>query len=146
MARQRQKQVFTFDEVGDVIRSATRLQQLADEKVGDGEVSMEQLREIAVELKVSPDALAQAIATSDRDMRSIRKRVRRKVFWFRHAGVYSAVMLGNLGIDLADGDGVEWAFFPIMGWGIFLGIHAAYAFSGKGSSLEQRLMSREMRG
>ena len=146
MARQRRRtsEVFTYDEVGEVIKSATRLQQLADEKHGAGEITMSQLREIASELRISPEALGQAIATSDRDMKSVRKRVKRKLWWFRHAGTYAAVMAGATGIDLVDGSGIDWVYFPILGWGIWLGVHAAYAFSGRGSGLEQRLMDREM--
>ncbi|MDH3500632.1 MAG: 2TM domain-containing protein [Acidimicrobiia bacterium] len=141
----RSTESFTYDEVGDVIKSATRLQQLADEQQGTGEVTMEQLREIAVELKISPEALRQAIATSDRDLKSVRRRVRRKLWWVRHAGTYAAIMIGVTGIDLAEGNGIDWAYYPILGWGIWVGIHAAHAFSGGGSALERRLMNREMR-
>lgn len=138
------KQTFTYDEVGEVIRSATRLQQLADDRAGAGAVSMDQLREIAGELRVSPEALAQAIATSDRAMKSIRRRVRRKVLWFRHAGTYAAVIAGLAGIDWFVDPGLNWFYFPGLGWGMFVAIHASYAFSGRGSKLEQRLMDREI--
>ncbi len=138
------KQTFTYDEVGEVIRSATRLQQLADDKEGAGDVSVQQLREIASELKVSPEALAQAIATSERDLKSVRRRVRRKLLWFRHAGTYAAVTAGLAGIDVLSGSGVDWFYLPAIGWGMLVGMHASYAFSGRGGMLEQRLMDREI--
>ncbi len=146
MARRsrRTPQVFTYDEVGEVIKNATRLQQLADERGGAGEVTMAQLREIASELQVSPEALAQAIAATDSEMKTVRRRVRRKLLWFRHAGTYSGAMAGLAGIDWLSGSGLDWVFFPAIGWGMFLAAHASYAFSGRGSSLEQRLMNREI--
>lgn len=146
MARRsrRGSQVFTYDEVGEVIKNATRLQQLADAREGAGEVTMEQLREIASELRVSPEALAQAIATTESEMKTVRRRVRRKLLWFRHAGTYSGVMVGLAGIDWFSGSGIDWVYFPVIGWGMFLAAHASYAFSGRGSTLEQRLMNREI--
>ena len=148
MARRTRKQeTFTYDEMGQVIKSATRLQQLADEKEGGGEVSMAQLRDIAVELKISPETLAQAIATSDRDMRSVRKKVRRKLMWFRHAGTYAAVSAAAVGGDLAAGGGLgAGSLVPVFVWGALVGVHAAFTFSGKGGGLEQRLTDRELAG
>ena len=89
--------------------------------------------------------LAKAIATSHRDMRQVRKRVRRKLWWFRHAGAWAAVSAGLIGIDLAGNPGIGWAWFPVLAWGILVGIHGTQAFSARGSRLEQRLMRREMR-
>lgn len=136
--------MFTYDEVGEVIKNATRLQQLADQRAGAGEVTMDQLREIASELQVSPEALAQAVATTESEMKTARRRVRRKLLWFRHAGTYTGVMAGLAGIDWLSGSGIDWVYFPAIGWGMFLAAHASYAFSGRGSSLEQRLMNREI--
>jgi hypothetical protein len=139
------RDTFTYDEVGEMIKSATRLQQLADENRVGNTVTLGQLQEVAAELNIPPDSLQRAVAAARRDGRAARKRVRRKLRWFRHAGTYAAITAGIVGADLAAGGGLEWpSFFSMIGWGSVVGVHGAFAFSSRGSRLEQRLIDREM--
>ena len=98
---------------------------------------------MAAELKISPEALGQALSVSHQTKSTVRERVMRKLIWFRHLGVYGASMAALTGFDLLPDGNIDWVPYPILGWGIALGAHAVVAFSGKGSRLERRLMQRE---
>jgi hypothetical protein len=43
--------------------------------------------------------------------------------WYVHVIVYVIVNAGLFAIDLATGDGINWAYWPLIGWGIGLAIH-----------------------
>lgn len=69
-----------------------------------------------------------------------RLRARRLREFYGHLGIYVAVCLGLVVIDLATGSagstfiGLNWAFWPILGWGLAVAIHGisvAMPFSGK---------------
>ncbi len=47
---------------------------------------------------------------------------------FGHVTAYVCVSTGLFFIDLITGDGLSWFFYPMIGWGIGLGIHAATVF------------------
>jgi len=52
--------------------------------------------------------------------------------FFIHFIVYISVILMLLFIDIADGEG-WWFFWPMLGWGIAVAIHAAVVFVAGGS-------------
>lgn len=45
--------------------------------------------------------------------------------WYIHVLVYVLVNLGLILLDLILGDGLQWAYWPLLGWGIGLAIHSA---------------------
>jgi len=114
------------EEVSEIIDTATRLLQLADERTGGNELTMDQLAEIAEELGISRDALARAISTGDRQARSERSVSARRAQWFRHVSTYLIVISALASIDWVTGDGFTFFFF--QGWGVGVAIHAMSAF------------------
>ena len=119
---------FSADEIGEIIDTATKLQQLADEHGALGDVSMGQLAEIASEIGIDDQTLSQAIKSGDRVAKSERKVARRKTRWFRHFGLYGVVVGGLALLDAVGGGGLTWFYFPAIGWAILLGVHAISAF------------------
>ena len=45
------------------------------------------------------------------------------VGFYRHCLTYLVVNLGLFGIDYLDNGAVNWAFFPLIGWGVGLLAH-----------------------
>lgn len=81
--------------------------------------------------------------------RELRERAERRVEARRalmsHALVYVLVNSGLVAIDWYTGGGIEWAWWPMAGWGIGLVSHAAstwFALSGNHESAVQREMER----
>lgn len=134
---------FSRDEVGELIETATRLDQLSSEGQG---LSEDELRRIALELGISQDSLEHALAERRRkdeaeratardaaEARRIEARAaerrstqRRKAIneWKAHATSYFGVIGGLAAIDLFSGDGFDWFFYPAAGWGIGFLIHS----------------------
>lgn len=48
--------------------------------------------------------------------------------FFEHVAAYVFVNIGLVFIDLLTGDGLNWFFFPLIGWGIGVAIHGATIF------------------
>ena len=71
-----------------------------------------------------------------------RKRAGAKLGWFIHALVYALVNSGLVLMALAAGK--TWAAFPLLGWGLGLGIHGAVVWwAGAGSTWHNKLLARE---
>lgn len=75
-----------------------------------------------------------------------RKRVdeRTGVMW--HVAVYVIVNVLLWSIDIAQGGGVDWAFWPTIGWGIGVAFHvASYVIddSGRESRTYQKFLAEE---
>ena len=54
-----------------------------------------------------------------------RKRVEELRAFYIHLAVYLVVNIGLILLDLAQGDGLQWAYWVAIGWGIGLAAHAA---------------------
>jgi hypothetical protein len=82
---------------------------------------------------------------TQRDLeRAARRRVKAKLGFAAHALVFVLVNLGLFAINSAIG-GYRWNVWPLMGWGLGLGIHGLVIFlSLQGDGLRQRMIEREM--
>ena len=56
------------------------------------------------------------------------KRVRELRNFYIHAAIYVVVNTGLVLLDLAQGDGLQWAQWVIFGWGIGLVVHGVSVF------------------
>ena len=54
-----------------------------------------------------------------------RKRVKELRDFYVHVAIYVVVNVGLVLLDLAQGDGLQWAYWVMIGWGIGLAAHAA---------------------
>ena len=68
------------------------------------------------------------VMTNESDESELRERARKRVedvvgFWV-HALIFAVVNVGIWIIDAAQGDGIEWAYWTTIPWGIGLAIHA----------------------
>jgi len=72
-----------------------------------------------------------------------RKRVKELKGFYTHALIYVLVNVGLFVINLLTG-GVWWFFWPLIGWGIGLGVHALNVF-GIGGRLGQDWEERKTR-
>ena len=54
-----------------------------------------------------------------------RKRVKELRDFYVHVAVYVVVNTGLVLLDLAQGDGLQWSYWVMIGWGIGLAAHAA---------------------
>ena len=57
-----------------------------------------------------------------------RSRVAELQGFYAHVAVYIAVNVLLFAIDLIAGDGLQWAYWPALGWGIGLVAHAVVTF------------------
>ncbi len=78
---------------------------------------------------------------SDRDphdaaVERARKRVKELRDFYVHAAIYVVVNTGLVLLDLAQGGGVQWAYWVIIGWGIGLAAHgvSVFIFESRGAS------------
>ena len=128
------KRRFTQDEIGELIETASRLDQLSLEKG----LTYDELRRVALELGISEEALARAVAQEQEAQRAAeeqreavreaerkRHKRRRKEIneWKAHAASYVAVICGLGLIDWISGGGFDWFFYPAAGWGIGFLVH-----------------------
>ena len=129
------KRRFTQDEIGELIETASRLDQLSVEKG----LTYDELRRVALEMGISEEALAKAVAQEQEAERAAeeqreaarvadrkRQKRRRKEIneWKAHAASYFAVIGGLALIDWFGGGGFDWFFYPAAGWGIGFFIHS----------------------
>lgn len=66
--------------------------------------------------------------------RKARRRVRLKLFFMWHLAVFALVNVGLIAINLAFSPLVLWFIWPLVGWGVALGIHAFVTFGMGGVS------------
>ncbi len=86
----------------------------------------------------------------DQQYRAARKRVKQKKGFFVHFAVYLSVGLFFFLMNLATFDGEWWFFFPLLPWGVGLGIHYLVTFGFPGSGVlsrewEDKEMQKELR-
>lgn len=103
-------------EIEQILMRAMELQQ------GEA-LSRSQLEEMASELGISPETLDAAEAKWRQDLKRKQARQALKSRLKRHAIAYLAVNAFLFAIDLSSG-GLNWAFWPLLGWGLGLVMHA----------------------
>lgn len=133
---------FSGDEVGELIETATRLDQLRSE--GEG-LDEDDVRQVAAELGISSEALDRALdermraeaarrsstqAAAQAEAARVaaeeeRRLQRHKALneWRSHVASYVGVIGGLAALDWFSGDGFDWFFYPAAGWGIAILVH-----------------------
>jgi hypothetical protein len=142
MEEQEERRRFSREEVGELIETATRLDQMRAE--GEG-LDEHDVRQVAAELGISKEALQRALdqqaereaaeAAAERAAEETRaaevarseeqRRDRQKAIneWKAHTTSYLSVIGGLAVIDWFTGGGFDWVFYPAAGWGIAYVIH-----------------------
>ncbi|MGF1666574.1 MAG: 2TM domain-containing protein [Acidimicrobiia bacterium] len=117
---------FTDEEVGEIIRLASRLD---DSVMGAAEpgLSFADVRRIASELGIPEAAVAEAAARQGVESKRSRRLGRLRRAWRTtlqiHGFVYVTTIAGIGAIDLAGGNGFDFVQYPMFGWGIILAWH-----------------------
>lgn len=108
----------------------------------------DRLQMAADELGLSPEQLAAAEEKYKKEKSTFRLKERRselrdqdwqqfrkkqKSDFFSHFTTYLTVNAFLFAMDWITGDGIEWAFFPLMGWGIGVAIHMFSVINGESS-------------
>lgn len=84
-------------------------------------------------------------STGDPAVERAKKRVKELRDFYSHLVVYLVVNTGLVLLDLAQGDGLQWAYWVVIGWGIGLVAHAASVFifeSRLGSQWEAKKLEK----
>ncbi len=53
----------------------------------------------------------------------LQERAEANVGFYRHLMTYAIINLGLFGIDYLDNGSINWAYFPLIGWGVGLLSH-----------------------
>lgn len=107
---------YTNEEVEQIIKIALRSKQ------DSGAISLDNIYDIAKELNIDPAAVQTAVNEFESmgDVDAIREefiRKRRKGF-FDHLTSYLVINSFLVILDLVTGNGINWAYFPLLGWGL----------------------------
>ena len=84
------------------------------------------------------------MVTEHQKVRLAREQVEAMTGFYIHFIVYALVMCLLFAINAAARDGGWWAQWPLVGWGLGLGLHAAIVF-GKVPNLVRRWQLRKIR-
>ena len=79
--------------------------------------------------------------------RRAKKKVEEKLAFYLHLGIYLAVNILLLVINLLTWEGVPWFIYPLLGWGVGVVIHGMVAFldsSRKMAGIKERMLEREI--
>jgi hypothetical protein len=72
------------------------------------------------------------------------KRAGAKLGWYVHAAVYLVVNLFLLAISMYGFGQRPWSIYPLLGWGLGLGLHGiSVFFLGAGGRFRERLVQQE---
>jgi len=93
-------------------------------------------------LEVGPQAPEPAPSAAPDDHRAAIKRIRAKRGFGLHAAVYVAVNLLLIAVWALTSRGYFWPIWPILGWGVGLGLHYWTVFFGRSISADE--IRREM--
>ena len=107
---------YTDEEVEQILKIALR------SKTDSGAMSLDNIYDIAKELNIDPAAVQNAVNEFENrgDVDAIREefiRKRRKGF-FDHLTSYLVINSFLVILDLVTGNGINWAYFPLLGWGL----------------------------
>lgn len=89
-----------------------------------------------------------AAGEEDADYWAARRRVRRVLGFYRHAGTFASVMLVLLAFDLLSNPGHFFVQWVALVWGVVLALHFLNVFvfdALLGREAEQRMIERELR-
>lgn len=116
---------YSEEEAEEILRLATR-------KQGSGGIPRDRLVEMAAELGLSPDQVqsAEQEFNATRNQEDERKRFESHVLrdLWSHVATYVAVNAGLVGMDLIGDGRLDWAYWPLLGWGIGVACHVASVF------------------
>lgn len=117
------------------------------EKGNDDAVTHEELVAAAAEVGISAEAIEEAAASLRADRVRLEKRaqllVRSRGRFLRHVMTYLTINLGLVALDIID-RGPQWFYFPLIGWGIFLAMHALRTYMPDEDRLNRRI-DKELR-
>lgn len=117
---------FTDEEVGEIIRLASRLDDAVMGAPAPG-LSFEDVRRIAAELGIPESAIAEAAARQAVESKRSRRLGRLRKAWVAtlqiHMFVYATTVVGIGAIDLVSGNGFDFVQYPMFGWGVILAWH-----------------------
>ena len=81
----------------------------------------------------------------DRAYEKAKERVEEKMGFISHLAAYIIVNAFLFFIDYRTDRVIDWAYWPLIGWGIGLLFHALYTFLfGEASDWKERMIRREM--
>ena len=84
--------------------------------------------------------------TTEDPATSARRRAEAKLDFYKHLGVYLAVNLMLIAINVISYPGTFWAIWPLFGWGIAVVIHGVSVFAiRREEKLLDRMTENEMR-
>lgn len=74
-----------------------------------------------------------------------KERVEEKVGFLSHLAAYIIINAFLLFLDYRDNKIIDWAYWPLIGWGIGLLFHGLNVFAfGEGSAWKERMIKKEM--
>ena len=133
---------YSRDETADILDLAAAIEDLSRSDGSD--LSRHDLHRIAAELDISPEAVDEAIRNlarrQTRSAKELRKSVRRRMRFVRHAMAY-VITVSVLALVDALGGGGWWFFYVAGGWGILLALHALRFVTRRNGPLEQRMLT-----
>jgi hypothetical protein len=81
----------------------------------------------------------------DRAYERAKERVEEKVGFLSHLAAYVVVNAFLFFIDYREDRTIDWAYWPLIGWGIGLLFHALNVFAfGEGSAWKERMIKKEI--
>jgi hypothetical protein len=131
MQRQDVDRRYTDEEVGEIIRLASRLD---DSVVGPSStgLSLGDIKRIAAELGIDESYVVEAATRYTVEGRKEQRRSKLRNFWlfvFKvHGFVYGTAIAGIAAVDLATGSGVDFVQYPAIGWGVLLAWHGGFTW------------------
>jgi hypothetical protein len=122
---------FTDEEVGEIIRLASRLDDAVMGTPAPG-LSFEDVRRIAAELGIPESAVVEAAARQAVESKRSRRLGSLRKAWRTmlqvHTFVYATTIVGIGAIDLVSGNGFDFVQYPMFGWGIILAWHGGLSW------------------
>lgn len=127
---------FRKEDVQQILQRAMAHQQ-------EGEFSEQQLKEMASELGISPSALQTAQQEWQQQREQLKQRqvfdTHRRRKFKAHLIPYIAVNTFLILLNLVTSPKYFWAVYPLLGWGLGLGLHASCTYLQKGEKYEEAL-------
>jgi hypothetical protein len=127
---------FQKEDVQQILQRAMAHQQ-------EGEFSEQQLQEMASELGISHKALQVAQQEWQQEREALKQRqvfdTYRKRKFLAHLIPYLAVNTFLILLNLVTSPKHFWAVYPLLGWGLGLGLHASSTYLLKGEKYEEGL-------
>lgn len=80
----------------------------------------EHLLDVAAEMSISPDLLAQVEQDWQQQQRQQVNQLARRRQFRRQIATYAAVNTGLIVLNIASAGAITWAIYPLLGWGLGL--------------------------